>query len=310
MANKLHIKMGQIEFEIEGDSSLIERERENFFIMLPQVVSAISPVMPIPTQIDSPQEEEPFPYILPDVSTGLTQEVVPENKFESLAEFLKTKRFSTGVEIVMGVAYYLQFVQGITSITSKDVEQILDNERQNKPKNISQNLIQNIKKGYLREEKEKKDGLKAYCVLERGKNWCENYEPSVNEQKKKSSKPKATKFKEESSLLSISVDELHVEEYCDITQLTKFNEQMLVLMLMYTREKGIEYFSSNDIVSVLKIKFKIPATDRKVRYAFDKGGIMFDKKVEKKVSYYKLMTGGIKAAERIIAEQKADINVD
>ena len=94
-----------------------------------------------------------------------------------------------------------------------------------------------------------------------------------------------------------------------MTQLTKFNEQMLVVMLMYTREKGIEYFSFNDIVSVFKTKFKIPATDRKVRYSFDTGGTMFDKKVEKKIAYHKLMNSGIKEAERIIAEQKADTKV-
>lgn len=52
------------------------------------------------------------------------------------------------------------------------------------------------------------------------------------------------------------------------------------------------------------MKFKLPATDRKVRYAFDNGGTMFDKKVDKKVAYHKLMSGGIKEAERIVAFQK------
>ena len=56
-------------------------------------------------------------------------------------------------------------------------------------------------------------------------------------------------------------------------------------------------------------RFKIPATDRKVRYAFDTSGTMFDKKVEKKIAYHKLMNSGIKEAERIIAEQKADTEV-
>ena len=36
---------------------------------------------------------------------------------------------------------------------------------------------------------------------------------------------------------------------------------------------------------------------------------MFDKKVEKKIAYHKLMNSGIKEAERIIAEQKADTEV-
>ena len=303
MSNKLHIKMGPIEFEIEGDSDLIERERTQFFNMLPQAISAVSPVVPVPTHVvDSEIDDQPTLLL----GTEEESSVPSVKKYESLAEFLREKKFSTGVETVMGVAYFLQYNLNFDALTSKDIEKALDDERQNKPVNISQMLIQNIKKGYLRELKEKKDGLKAYCVLERGKSWCERYAPAANDQRKKAAKSKTTKPAVESSLLSISVDELNMDKYCDIALLPKFNEQMLVMMLMYTREKGIEYFSFNDIASVMKAKFKIPATERKVRYAFDNGGTMFDKKVEKKVAYHRLMQGGIKEAERIVAEQRAD----
>ncbi len=305
MSNKLHIKMGPIEFEIEGDSALIERERIQFFSMLPQAISAVSPVVPVPSHVIEPDVEgDDQPVLLRDAEEEINATSI--KSYESLAEFLREKRFSTGVETVMGVAYFLQYNRDFNMLTSKDIEKALDDERQNKPANISQMLIQNIKKGYLRELKEKKEGLKGYCVLERGKSWCERYTHTANDPKKKATKIKTTKLGSESSLLSIPIDELNIDKYCDITQLPKFNEQMLVLMLMYTKEKGIEYFSFNDIVSVLKTKFKIPATERKVRYAFDNGGIMFDKKVEKKVAYHKLMSGGIKEAERIIAEQRAD----
>ena len=70
--------------------------------------------------------------------------------------------------------------------------------------------------------------------------------------------------------------------------------------------KNVKYFSFNDIVAVFKTKFKLPATDRKVRYAFDNGGVMFDKKVEKKVAYHKLMNTGFKEAERIINQQRSE----
>ena len=53
-------------------------------------------------------------------------------------------------------------------------------------------------------------------------------------------------------------------------------------------------------------KFKLLAADRKVRYAFDNGGVMFDKKVEKKVAYHKLMNTGFKEAERIINQQRSE----
>lgn len=305
MANKIHIKLGPIEFEAEGDSELIERERAQFFTLLPQAIMAVSPVVPSAPHILEVEDVHTQSTRLPE-HTPVLDSPKRGPQYESLAEFMRDKKFSTGVEIVMGVAYYVECIEGMDSFTSKDIEAALDNARQNKPVNISQMLTQNIKKGHLRELKEKKDGLKAYCILEKGKNWCEEYTPHVSENKKKVTHAKTPKSSVESPLVSIPLDELNLDKYCDISQLTKFNEQMLVVMLMYTREKGIEYFSFNDIVSVFKTKFKIPATDRKVRYAFDSGGTMFDKKVEKKIAYHKLMAGGIREAERIIAEAKAD----
>lgn len=305
MTNKIRIKFGPIEFEAEGDSDLIERERAQFFSVLPQAIMAVSPI--VPAALTPLESEDVYPQ---SVRLPETTSVLPVQKdignYESLAGFLREKKFGTGVEVVMGVAYYIECIEHAGVFNSKDIEMALDEARQEKPGNISQMIVQNIKKGYLREMKEKKDGLKAYCVLEKGKNWCEEYVAHISDVKKKNTKAKVQRNTQDSPLLTISLDELNLEKYCDVTQLTKFNEQMLVVMLMYTREKNIEYFSFNDIVSVFKIKFKIPATDRKVRYAFDNGGTMFDKKVEKKVAYHKLMNSGIREAERIIAEQKAD----
>ena len=304
MSNKIHIKFGPIEFEAEGDSDLIERERAQFFSVLPQAIMAVSPVVPVsPTLPD--EDIYPQPAMLPESAPVLPAETVTGN-YESLAGFLREKKFSTGVEVVMGVAYYIEHIEHAGVFNSKDIETALDEARQEKPGNIPQMIVQNIKKGYLREMKEKKDSLKAYCVLEKGKNWCESYAPHVTDTKKKSTKTKPQRTTSESALLAYSLDELNLENYCDVTQLTKFNEQMLVVMLMYTREKGVEYFSFSDIVAVFKTKFKLPATERKVRYAFDNGGTMFDKKVEKRIAYHKLLNAGIKEAERIIAEQKAD----
>jgi len=305
MSNKIHIKFGPIEFEAEGDSDLIERERAQFFSVLPQAIMAVSPV--VPASLTLPDDDNLYLQTprLPENTPVLPAEKATGN-YESLAGFLREKKFGTGVEMVMGVAYYIEHIEHAGVFNSKDIETALDEARQEKPGNIPQMIVQNIKKGYLREMKEKKDGLKAYCVLEKGKNWCESYISHTSDTKKKSTKAKSQRTTPESALLAFSLDELNIENYCDITQLTKFSEQMLVVMLMYTREKGVEYFSFSDIVAVFKTKFKIPATERKVRYAFDNGGTMFDKKVEKKIAYHKLMNSGIKEAERIIAEQKAD----
>ena len=68
----------------------------------------------------------------------------------------------TGVEIVMGVAYYIEHIDHMGVFTSKDIETALDDARQEKPSNISQMIVQNIKKGYLREVKEKKESILCF----------------------------------------------------------------------------------------------------------------------------------------------------
>ena len=301
--NKIRIKMGPIEFEAEGDSELIERERAQFFSLLPQAIIAVSPVVPQPIQVIGSREVKyedsdvniPAPNLLNASSHA---------NYQSIAAFLNEKKFATDVELVMGVGYYIECIEKAGIFTSKDVENKLNEARKGKPCNISQMLTQNIKKGYLRECSEKKDNLKAYSILGDGINWCEAYTVTESDVKKKATRSKPQKAAAESPLLSISLDELNLEKYCDVPKLNKFNEQMLVVMLIYTKEKQIEYFSFNDIVAVFKTKFKLPATDRKVRYAFDNAGTMFDKKVEKKVAYHKLMSSGIKEAERIVSEQR------
>ena len=300
--------MGPIEFEAEGDAELIERERQQFFSLLPQAISAVSPVV---IQNDNVIEEisENNNNIknqnYPQLSEG--NNMSDSTSYDSVASFLNAKRFSTDVECVLGIAYYIDIIEKQGPFTSKDIETKLAEARRAKPSNTSQFLNSNIKKGFLRECSEKKGGLKTYSILNDGIIWCENYKPEECETKKRNNRSKANHNNTASVLLNIGLDELNLSKYCDITQLNKLNEQVLVFMLIYTNEKEIEYFSYNDIASTLKSKFKIPATERQIRYVFDKGGLMFDKKIEKKVAFYKLMDPGIKEAKRIIEENQQSV---
>lgn len=303
MANRIRIKMGTVEFEAEGDDALIERERERFFSILPQVASLITPITEIPLQLPSPASEGEPEGIPTQIAAQPALSNMPPSH-ESLASLLNKKRFSTDVELVMGVAYFLYREKNIDPFTAKDVEKALSDARHPLPGNISQCLIQNIKKGFLRESPEKKGSLKAYGVLESGIKWCESYLPTEAEQKKRSNRSKTPKVAKDSPLLGISADDLHLGDYCEVSKIEKFDEQVLVVMLIYTKEKKIEYFSFGDIVAVFKEKFKLHATKRQVQYVFDKDDTMFDKKTEKRIALHRLMTRGIQEAERIVAQQK------
>lgn len=300
MINKVHIKMGPIEFEAEGDSELIERERSQFFKLLPQTIMAVSPVVHNSLITNNNTTNTEIDVLPVEAETS-------ENSLklhQSIVSFLNDKNFSNDVELIMGIAYYIECIENKGPFTSKDIENKIKEARKPKPKNISQVLIQNIRKGYLQECPDKKDNLKTYMILEDGIKWCESYVSVSKDTRKKSSRTKHEPPRE-SQLLNISLDELNLENYCDVTKITKFNEQMLVIIYIYSKEKNIEYFSFNDIVAIFKTKFKLPATTRQVRYAFDNGSIMYDKKIEKKIAYHKLMSAGIAKAQKIIEQNKS-----
>ncbi|MBN1431759.1 MAG: hypothetical protein JW931_03205 [Methanomicrobiaceae archaeon] len=301
MTNRVHIKLGPIEFEVEGDIDLIEREREQFFSLLPQAISAVSPV------VDKAQIIEASGEIIElDNSHDLSIPLLPENakSYESIVSFLKGKGFNTDLERVLGVAFYIDQMEGNNYFTSKEIGEKFSEARLSKPKNINDAINRNISKGLMWESDEKKNGLKSFYITNDGIEFCQNYIPSEVKNPKKSAKAQKSRSVKDSELLSIPLDGLHLENYCDISSLEKTNEQILVMIYLYTNEGKGEFFSYNDIVSVLKIKFRISITQRKVRYFFDNAGAKFDKKIENGKAYYKIMASGIKEAQKIIADQQ------
>jgi hypothetical protein len=149
---------------------------------------------------------------------------------------------------------------------------------------------------------EKKDGLKSFQLLSNGIDYIDGYLPKENKLIKKGTKTKTTN--NDSHLLQYSLDELNIENYCELTQLEKADDQIYVFMYIYTKEKNIEYFSYEDILITLKIKFKINLKRRQVTYFFEKTGTKFDKKIESGKVYHKMMSLGEKEAEKIIDESK------
>jgi hypothetical protein len=305
MTNRIRIKIGPVEFEAEGDSELIQREREQFFNALPQAVTVITPAVAGTLQLSDTSSEIGKSEEEPIRATPQLPSVINAASFESLPSFLNEKSFSTDIELVMGVAYYLSRVKGIDSFTTKDIENALTDAKQSAPNNVSQCIASNIHKGFLRECSEKKDGLKTYSVLEKGITWCKSYSPKEAEQKRKANRSKTPKLVKDSPLLSVSVDDLHIENYCEISKIQKFKEQVFTVMLIYTKETPFTYFSYRDIVAVFKEKLKLlTATERKVRYVLDKGATMFDKKTEKGIVSHKLTNSGLQRAEQIVAQQR------
>ncbi|WP_088186827.1 hypothetical protein [Desulfosporosinus sp. FKA] len=302
MSNRVRIKLGPIEFEVEGDSDLIERERAQFFSLLPQAITAVSPVVSNSSQMLEAAKDIIEISDPPSLPTSELHD--NPHSYDSIVAFLKEKSFSSDLERVLGVTYYIDQLEGVSPFTSRDIEAKFTDARLTKPSNISHAINKNIAKGFLCESKEKKEGLKSFYLSLAGIEWCQNYTPSETSTPKKIPKSRRLKTNTESFLINIPLEDLHLDNYCDVPSLKNLDEQILVVMFMYTKEKDVEYFSFEDIVSILKTKFKVSATSRQVQYFFEKGGTKFDKKTEKKRAYHKLMSIGIKEAEKIISQQK------
>lgn len=304
MENKVRIKMGIIEFEAEGDADFIERERQQFFSLLPQAITDVSPV--VNQNVEYVEAVENLDQIESTAIPKIESKDKKNIENDSILSFLNSKNFSTDVETVMGVAYYIDSIENKQSFTSKDIEEKIAEARRPKLSNVASFIKSNVNKKFLQEIPDKIEGRKVYTVLNDGIIWCENYKSNSVETTKKGNGKKSSSTKQRqkaiSPLLSIGLDELNLANYCDITEIDGIDDQVIVMMYIYSKEKSIDNFKYSDVVDVFKTKFRIPITERQVRYIFDKGGMMFDKSKEGGKVVHKLMMKGVSRAEEIISE--------
>jgi len=95
-------------------------------------------------------------------------------KEESLIEFLKKKGLKTHTDRVVGMAYYLDKYKGVDPFNVKDIEEIYEEARIQPPKNLSDIVAKQAKRGLFIEAKEKKDGLKAWRISAAGIEYIES----------------------------------------------------------------------------------------------------------------------------------------
>ena len=91
-----------------------------------------------------------------------------EAKKLSLKEFIIDKEPSNGVQMTLVIAYYLETYDGVSPFNTADLERAFRAARETVPTNLNDKANMCVKNGYLMEEKEKKDSLKAWVVTRTG----------------------------------------------------------------------------------------------------------------------------------------------
>lgn len=290
MCAKLNLQMESLNLSIDGEDSTVQNVAHDFFQLVSGRLSNFS-------SLSQPAKE------------NLKIEATPIHEDEiysetSLASFLTEKNFTTDVDLVLGVAYYLEHKEKRFPFTSKEITVALAEAKWAEPKNVSLCINRNIKKGFLRQEKEKKGNSTCYSVLNYGKQRCETFSSSrATNKKSKELKRKTNNNQANNPLLEISLNDLNLNNYPKIESLPSAVDKILLLFYIYLMEKKIEKFSKQDIFALLKHKFKTPLTLRQIRYALENtGGTNFDRQLEGNKTQYSLTSYGIEAAKLLSSD--------
>ena len=111
---------------------------------------------------------------LKDVKKNMIEKANSENiKKISIKEFLIEKNPSKDFQKTLVICYYLEKYKDMKSFNVKDIESGYREAKETVPNNINYKVIQNIQSGYMMEEKEKKDKLKAWTLTSTGEKFVE-----------------------------------------------------------------------------------------------------------------------------------------
>lgn len=290
-----------MEFDVEGDSDLIAREREQFWKNL------LADFLSVPEIQEQENAEVPANVMLRQGSQENNGIIARgDNKEESLSEFLQKKQFSKIVDFIMGVAYYLTCIKGMDTFTAADINRAIETAQWPKPRNVWSGIHGNMKCGRIQAASNLKDGRQSYKILEAGRKWCEHYVPESkgNREKQAETIQSGCALERLSALRNISLADLPWEKSCDPLKADKFGEQLLMVMYICQNEKNIESFSAMDIIAIFKQIFQMEVSPRRIHYAAKHGEPAFDKDIKKRVIYYRLTDEGKTEAERLIAKYK------
>lgn len=297
---KLKLKYGEIEFEIEGNSETVAREREEFQKSLIPAMEVFLQRRKSTTYIQESNLQEV--EVISNDTKLIPCSSINNSEYENFAHLLKVKGFNADVDKVIAAVYYLSEICHKNTMTRDEIEQELKNAKLPSLTNLSSAIAVNIRKAHM-EELEKIGNKRAFRILQPGIDYCENYIPKEESSKKTTKGIKHNKTKQviDYSSLSVAVDDLHMEEkYCDITQLSKIDEQLWVLIYMYTKETEFNTFTRKELQKIMKEKFSLSLTNAQVRRFFEQAGKNVDKIQSGREDAIKLLQGGLKKAEEII----------
>lgn len=276
MESKLKFKIGEIEFEAEGDADVIERERNAFMqFVLPAAVDAVvkTGVSRVnESYIDVNENNVPLLDEIGISSINNHNERKKEKSYErmNLASFVQDKGLNSEQDFVLFAAYFDEKKNGKPYFTKDDVDQYYIEARRTKPTNVSMCLNQLAKKGLIMDaDIDEQKVPKPYIVSSSGISYIEDYIPKEKSDNKGYAKRSRKKgVKKISKYAELNLDELNLGKYPSVGDFKNFKDQMILLMYIITEEGKGEWFSTSDIICIMVDLFGEAVTENQVKGVF------------------------------------------
>lgn len=269
---KLKIKIGQVEFEAEGDAKAVTEQRDVF----------IQNIVPAATSfLDKIQNIETTKLI----ETSSNSQIQQKNETEflsstfdntndwsrtSISSFLNKYGDLSDRDFVLFAAFYNEKRnQGNKySFTVEDVKKYYSEARRTAYSNNSQLLNMLAKVGLIIDDPDAETtSPKTYILSQDGLKYVESYIPKTKSEKKVK-KLTAPKRKIQSSYASLTADDLNLSKYPKIKDLKSSKEQIILAMYIITIENKGLWFKNSDIEYIMPNLFDVHITRDQVTNVF------------------------------------------
>ncbi len=296
---KVKYKFGQIEFEAEGDSNDVEKQRDYF-------MNAIIPVATtIVNRIPSIEAKK-----LDDVSdtkyidNGKNDSVIKTINKENLISFIKDYKDLSDKDFTLFAAFYHEQKSGSDyTFTSEDVKNYFKEARRPASKNNSDILQKLVKAGFIMDADNPENKTpRPYKITQYGINYIKEYTPKERvERKRKNTTTSSKKF--ESVYSTLNSEQLNLAKYPSLKSLQSVKEQIIMIMYIITEEEKGKWFLAADIEYIALNVFNLRITLKQITNLFDKNRDLFVKQKSernKKAYEYRLLSEANDLAQKII----------
>jgi len=316
MQNRVRFKIGGIEFEAEGDSDLIARERDQFISTLfPLAVEAMGRTRDfVQASLSIPASEK---YKVPQIDTDYTDNIPSVSiNFDNISfiEYLKKKGDISHKDFILFAAYYNEKKYNEDKFSLDTIRRCYKEARKQESSNTSHYLTNLIKDGCIIDVSEKKGASQTlYKLSNSGISYIDNFQPKENKRQKKAFKQKKSKATAKSEYEGLNPDKLNLKKYPDLKAFKDFKDKVILVLYIVTQEKQGEWFQTSDVVYILTKIFGESATIAQVKGVFQRQKLWFlNEKIEgnKKEVKRKLLREGIDYSKKLIPNESKNYVTD